>query len=86
MTKKADFTPKPNRRADSLNSPKELEKQLAPTVHEGDCTYEGDIRTLVGVARWKKEGMDDLSQDYFVEYLRSDLLVTGSSVCQNVSK
>jgi hypothetical protein len=22
---------------------------------------EGDIRTLVGVARWKKEGMDDLS-------------------------
>jgi hypothetical protein len=65
---------------------KELEKQLAPTVHEGDCTYEGDIRTLVGVARWKKEGMDDLSQDYFVEYLRSDLLVTGSSVCQNVSK
>ena len=28
MTKKADFTPKPNRRADSLNSTKELEKQL----------------------------------------------------------
>jgi hypothetical protein len=65
---------------------KEVEMKLAPTVHQGDCTYEGDIRTQVGVARWKKEGMDDLSQDYFIEYLRTDLLVTRSSVCQNVSK
>jgi hypothetical protein len=53
------------------------------TVHEGDCVYKGDIRTLVGVVRWQKEGMRDLPKDYFVENLRADLLITGSSICQN---
>jgi len=65
---------------------KEFEDKQAPTVHEGDCVYEGDIRTLVGVARWIKEGMNDLSKDYFSEYQRADLLETGGSVCQNPKK
>jgi hypothetical protein len=64
---------------------KEKANVIAPTVHEGDCTYLGDIRTLVGVVRWKKEGMNDLPKDYFSEN-RTDLVLTGGSVSQNVSK
>ncbi len=30
---------------------KEKANEIAPTVHEGDCTYLGDIRTLVCVVR-----------------------------------
>jgi hypothetical protein len=54
------------------------------TVHEGDCVYRGDIRTLVGVVRWRKESMRNYQKDYFLEYQRADLLLTGHSVCQNV--
>ena len=64
---------------------KEKANEIAPTVHEGDCTYLGDIRTLVGVVRWKKEGMNDLPKDYFSEN-RTDLFLTGGSVSQNVGK
>jgi hypothetical protein len=64
---------------------KEKANEIAPTVHEGDCTYLGDIRTLVGVVRWKKEGMNDLPKDYFSEN-RTDLVLTGGSVSQNVGK
>jgi hypothetical protein len=64
---------------------KEMMEKLEPTVHEGDCTYPGDIRTLVGVVRWKKEGMNDLPKNYFSEF-RTDLVLTGSSVSQNLHK
>ena len=63
----------------------EKEENKAPTVHEGDSEYVGDIRTLVGVVRWKKEGMGDHSKDYFSEN-RTDLLLTGGSVSQNINE
>ena len=56
-----------------------------PTVHEGDSVYSGDIRTLLGIVRWRKEGAIDLPKDYFSEN-RTDLVVTGCSVCQNIKK
>jgi hypothetical protein len=58
---------------------KEGEKE---TVHEGDTEYDGDIRTLVGIVRWKKKNMNDLPTDYFTE-TRTDLVITGDSVRQN---
>ena len=63
---------------------KERESGVSHTVHEGDCVYRGDIRTLVGVVRWIKESMRNYRTDYFLEYQRADLLLTGHSVCQNV--
>ncbi len=59
---------------------KEKEKEIAPTVREGDCTYLGDIRTLVGVLRWKKEGMNDLPKDYFSEN-RTNLVLDIGLMC-----
>ena len=53
------------------------------TYHEGDSTYVGDIRTLVGVVRWKDECARDLEADYFSEYLQADLVITGKGVNQN---
>ena len=55
------------------------------TYHEGDCTYEGDIRTLVGVVRWHRANTvtSELPKDYFAEYADADLVLTGDSVCQN---
>jgi hypothetical protein len=50
-------------------------------LHLGDVFYTGDIRTLVGVVRWKSEGAKDLAEDYFPEYLQEDL-VAGAGVVQ----
>ena len=53
------------------------------TYHVGDVFYTGDIRTLVGVVRWKSEGAKDLAEDYFPEYLQAELVITGAGVVQN---
>jgi hypothetical protein len=53
------------------------------TYHIGDAYYTGDIRTIVGVVRWKSEGANDLAEDYFAEYLQADLVNTGANVVQN---
>ena len=55
------------------------------TYHVGDVFYTGDIRTLVGVVRWKSEGAKDLAEDYFPEYLQAELVITGADVVQNQS-
>ena len=43
----------------------------------------GDVRTLVGVVRWKSERAQDLAEDYFNEYLQADEVTTGADVVQN---
>jgi hypothetical protein len=57
--------------------------QSHTTYHVGDSRYMGDIRTLVGVVRWKSEGAQDLAEDYFNEYLQADEVTTGADVVQN---
>ena len=64
----------------------QLEKdtgQSHTTYHVGDCRYVGDIRTLVGVVRWKSERAQDLAEDYFSEYPDADEVTTGADVVQN---
>jgi hypothetical protein len=56
------------------------------TYHVGDVFYTGDIRTLVGVVRWKSEGAKDLAEDYFPEYLQADLVITGAGVVQSTGR
>ena len=55
------------------------------TYHVGDVYYKGDIRTLVGVVRWKNEARHTLPDDYFKEYLQADLVNTGAGVVQNTA-
>jgi hypothetical protein len=57
--------------------------QSHTTYHVGDSRYMGDIRTLVGVVRWKSERAQDLAEDYFNEYLQADEITTGADVVQN---
>jgi hypothetical protein len=56
------------------------------TYHVGDIFYTGDIRTLVGVVRWKSEGAKDLAEDYFPEYLQAELVITGAGVVQSTGR
>jgi hypothetical protein len=56
------------------------------TYHVGDVFYTGDIRTLVGVVRWKSERAKDLAEDYFPEYLQADLFITGAGVVQSTGR
>jgi hypothetical protein len=56
------------------------------TFHVGDNRYLGDIRTLVGVVRWKDECATDLEDGYFSEYRPADLVITGKGVNQNPSR
>ena len=65
---------------------KEEENSKTETFHEGDSTYKGDIRTLVGVVRWQKAGQNDFPKDYFTEYTEADLFHRGESVHQNPKK
>ena len=58
-------------------------KTKIETFHEGDSTYTGDIRTLVGVVRWQQANHVDLPLDYFTEYKDTDLLLMGEPVNQN---
>ena len=53
------------------------------TYHVGDCRYLGDIRTLIGVVRWKSEHANDLADDYFKEYKDAEEVTTGQDVVQN---
>ena len=53
------------------------------TYHVGDCRYMGDIRTLIGVVRWKSEHANDLAEDYFNEYREAEEVTTGPDVAQN---
>jgi hypothetical protein len=62
---------------------KEEKENNTETFHEGDSTYKGDIRTLVGVVRWQQAGQSDLPKDYFTEYTEADLFHRGESVHQN---
>ena len=55
------------------------------TYHVGDAYYTGDIRTLVGVVRWKSVDAENLAEDYFPEYLQADLVSTGLGVVQNTA-
>jgi len=64
----------------------EEENSKTETFHEGDSTYKGDIRTLVGVVRWQKAGQNDFPKDYFTEYTEADLFHRGESVHQNPKK
>jgi hypothetical protein len=57
--------------------------QSHTTYHVGDSRYMGDVRTLVGVVRWKSERAQDLAEDYFNEYLQADEVTTGADVVQN---
>ena len=56
------------------------------TFHVGNCVYTGDIRTLVGIVRWRLATDGELANDYFTEYLDADLFLQGSRVNQNMHR
>lgn len=56
------------------------------TFHVGNCVYTGDIRTLVGIVRWRLATDGELANDYFTEYLDADLYLQGSRVNQNMHR
>jgi len=60
---------------------KKLLKSGIDIYHSGDCTYEGDIRQLIGVVRWYSDAYDsvaDLPTDYFLLYPKADTIKVGS--------
>ena len=62
---------------------REEKKNEIETFHEGDCTYTGDICTLVGIVRWQQANQVSLPHNYFTEYFEADLLRMGEPVNQN---
>jgi hypothetical protein len=55
------------------------ESQGETQYHIGECTYQGDVRGLIGIVRWYPKSSGQPDKGYFNKYLESDLLFVGKN-------
>ncbi len=53
--------------------------QKGDVYHEGDVDFKGDVRELIGVARWYPYGQDKPGQNYIVDCKSADLVMVAQA-------